>query len=433
MISESSALNVQNLTSSEIKFLLKCLPNAKFDAPLLNKYLQKPVPEKNALYYFLLGIIMKTDPQTHLEGIAHFHKSLELDPEFANTYVYIGIELILDGKNAESEAYVRKGLELDPRNRTALYALGSILEGCNRIDEAEMHYRKACKIDPKFAGGFQKLAQILSSKRNYAEAEPFARKAIDLQPGFNNNYLGLGEILSGQNKYAEAIPFFQKSLELDPENVLANWWMGQSLRMCGKLTEAEKYLQIAIEANPEDSKLIYLLGLVLFDQRNYEEAEKCMQKAVELHLSYESAAFLGAALAYLGKLEEAMKYLNMSIALNPNYDFAHIILSQLFFSREEWEESIKHFQKATALNPENCITYKDLGENLKMQGMELKIDEPMLLVDSQSACGKRKERDEKPSQEGLSDTETKSPEEDKQKKKEESATPQLSSFKSFGF
>ncbi len=47
-------------------------------------------------------------------AIADFRKSLELDPKRAESYLWLGLSLRKENKNAEARAAFQKGLELDP-------------------------------------------------------------------------------------------------------------------------------------------------------------------------------------------------------------------------------------------------------------------------------------------------------------------------------
>lgn len=73
-----------------------------------------------------------------------------------------------------------------------------------------------------------------------------------------------------------------------------------------------------------------------------------------------------------GNIDEAIKYLNNSLSLNPRYDLALNALGLAYFMKRDFQEAIKYFQRCLQVNPALTEAHNNLGN--VYQEMEL-LDE----------------------------------------------------------
>lgn len=70
-----------------------------------------------------------------------------------------------------------------------------------------------------------------------------------------------------------------------------------------------------------------------------------------------------------GNLDEAIRYLNKSLALNPNYYLALNALGLAYFMKGNLEESTKYFQRCLVINPTFSEARNDLGMVYQEMGL----------------------------------------------------------------
>jgi tetratricopeptide (TPR) repeat protein len=208
------------------------------------------------------------------------------------------------------------------------------------------------------------LAQIKDEKKSellYQQAFEKFRKAIELKPDYHEAFYNWGNDLddfanSKKGKeaevlYQQAFEKFQKAIEIKPDEYQAfcNWGisLGNLARIKkGKEVEVlyqqafEKF-QKAIEIKPDFHPPYYNWGAYLIalaktkEGNDTQELYKMAYEKSHLALKYGCESYyFSCSLALIGKKEEALKYLNISLAKNEiEVDFVE--------KDEDWKDYLK--------------------------------------------------------------------------------------------
>jgi tetratricopeptide (TPR) repeat protein len=220
------------------------------------------------------------------DGIAEYHKALEIRPDFLPVHNDLGLALSKSGRFDEAIAHHERVLEFHPENPEAHNGLGVALAGRRRIDEAIVQYQKAIELKP-----------------DYAEA-----------------HYNLGAAFAGYRRLDEAIDQYQQALQIDPVYAEAYNNLGSALAHCGRTDEAIVQLQKALEVRPDYANAHCNLGIVLADRGRIDEAIDHYQKALELKPDYAAAQNnLGMALASRGRIAEAVAHFRKALELQPDF------------------------------------------------------------------------------------------------------------------
>ncbi|MBU0467996.1 MAG: tetratricopeptide repeat protein [Candidatus Omnitrophica bacterium] len=111
-------------------------------------------------------------------AIKLFNETLEIHPQFAHSYNYLGM------------AYRSKGLEL---NQVIVY------------------FEKAVEFDPNLAAGYENLGKTYYSLGEFEKAEEACKRALEIDPNMVSVQISLGWIyLIGMGDASEAIEYFEK-------------------------------------------------------------------------------------------------------------------------------------------------------------------------------------------------------------------------------
>ena len=117
-----------------------------------------------------------------------------------------------------------------------------------------------------------------------------------------------------------------------------------------------------IEKDDKDEDAYFYIGICKFDLKNYEEAIKYFNKVIELNPNNEKAYFnRGLSKAYLQIYEESLKDFDISIKLNPNIDKTYLEKSNVLLDINKYEDAIENLNKAIALNQNNSYAYFNRG------------------------------------------------------------------------
>jgi tetratricopeptide (TPR) repeat protein len=171
-------------TSDEMGDLwIQMAPRVDIDFTALNEDVQRKRRSEDLAAYTRLLAADPDDPLRHDavaaiyleerrldEAIAHFGRSLELNPASAPTQYNLGYALALRGRRDEAMKRFREALRLDPDYAQAHNNLAAMLQLAGQADEALDHYRRAVTLRPDNTEARGNLARLLSRQGRAAEA-----------------------------------------------------------------------------------------------------------------------------------------------------------------------------------------------------------------------------------------------------------------------
>ena len=133
--------------------------------------------------------------------------------------------------------------------------------------------------------------------------------------------LGFVEILT--KRAAQGIAECEHALALDRNLAAAHSVIGFGKIFIGRAEETEAHIAEALRLSPRDT-LAYVwmtnAGIAKIHLGSYEQAVAWFRRAIEANRNYPLANFvLAAALAQLGRLDEAHSAVKAGLALNPTF------------------------------------------------------------------------------------------------------------------
>jgi tetratricopeptide (TPR) repeat protein len=169
-------------------------------------------------------------------------------------------------------------------------ALGDA-EGCRRIvEDAVVH-----GVPPAYARRI--LAQLLCAGGKYDEALAELFEAEQVDPRQAGIHCEIGEVYGAMRRWDEARRAFEKELQRDPDSALSHTGLGK----------------------------------IAMENEDYELAVEELLMAISLWQSQPRAhLLLGTALEKLGKITDAIRAFERTLALEPNARDAHRHLAQLY-------------------------------------------------------------------------------------------------------
>jgi class 3 adenylate cyclase/DNA-binding response OmpR family regulator/tetratricopeptide (TPR) repeat protein len=159
-----------------------------------------------------------------------------------------------------------------------------------------------------------------------AAAEAALNKALALAPENAHAHLALGIIQIHTNRVAQGIGECDRALELNRNLVNAHGHIGYAKIVLGRAEEAETHIQEALRLSPRDVH-IYLWCMFAGTAKLYlgkdDEAVNWLRRSIEINRNLADSHFLlAAALARLGRLQEARSEVQAGLGINPSFTIA---------------------------------------------------------------------------------------------------------------
>ena len=225
-----------------------------------------------------------------------------LDPDSMDLY-FRARALMNRGSTAEylkpAEALLEHALALDPNNVDALAAKGW--------------------VDMDLGAGFM----TDDHAARLASAEATAIKALTLAPNHAWAHLVLGSFYNTVNRGAEAIAEFEYALTLDCNLVYAHALIGMAKTALGRAEEAERHYLEALRLSPRDVAAHHWMstaGTSKLHLGKDEEAVAWFRRAIDVNRNFAFTHLsLAAALAHLGRIEEARTAAKAGLVVEPNF------------------------------------------------------------------------------------------------------------------
>ena len=224
------------------------------------------------------------------------------DPDAMDLY-FRGMACINRGFTAEylgqAEAFIDRALALDPGN-VDIIAAKSL-------------------INSHIAGG--RLSGDRTARLAVAEAEGI--RALALAPNYALAHFALGATYTLTQRNAEGIAECERALQLDRNLAYAHMMIGTAKTALGRAAEAEGHILEALRLSPRDVMAYHWIssvGTAKLHLGQDEEAVTWLRRANEANRNFAFNHFcLAAALAHLGRFDEARIVAQAGLALEPDF------------------------------------------------------------------------------------------------------------------
>ncbi|MBU4034229.1 MAG: tetratricopeptide repeat protein, partial [Proteobacteria bacterium] len=201
-------------------------------------------------------------------------------------------------------------------------AIYTIIPGC--------HFRERSMINN--VGLF--AAKLVTERIHEPQAQ--LRQLEKMQTYLPNAYFleyYLGKNMQAQGELAQAVAHLERALALQPEEEDIPYiysHLGDCLKDMGEYGKAIAALQKGAEHDEDRPDIHNLLGFCHFKLDDYQTAIGHFRRTVELNpASAIDYANLGVNYRRLGKSDEAMRYFELALSLDPNIEFAQNNLAEL--------------------------------------------------------------------------------------------------------
>lgn len=325
-------------------------------------------------------------------------KALAIDSEFAPAYASQGL-LLSSGDLVKAEQSFKKAIELNPNYAMTYMWYGSLLKQSGKLQRSQELFLKAFKLDPMSPIAANNVAWGFYLLGDEKKAMEIFSQIISNDPYYPGAYNLAGEILTNHGRLDEATKMYNRALAVDPVNrpavrglLMANmdvgdfdttsqwfeyaevrkgWFSEPEINLLkarfnlaqGNLEEALRYLEMADFGNEELGMMSFIEGDKAFYNEDYAEAIAVYQSLREEKRNSEASFYsiqdgrIAAHLIYsyqqLGDTEKAGVVLNEfeqytldSRSTRSNNPSFYINMAQINALKQNKDEAFYYIQGA---------------------------------------------------------------------------------------
>jgi TolB-like protein/Flp pilus assembly protein TadD len=201
---------------------------------------------------------------------------------------------------AQARGFFERALALDPRNIEALVGIATV-------------------------DVYNVAAHLVADDRaaRLSAAEVALTEVLSRSPGHARAHYQLGVVLMFSKRAAQGIAECERALGLDRNLAGAHGSIGQAKYFIGRGKETEAHVQEALRISPIDTNAYLWIGMAGFAKLHLgrdEEAVVRFRRPLEINRNFPIGQFyLAAALANLGRVDEARSATQAGLPLDPSF------------------------------------------------------------------------------------------------------------------
>jgi protein O-mannosyl-transferase len=199
----------------------------------------------------ILAILTNAQIQRWHDSFTLFEHTLAVTPPNSHIQYNLGMALGVSGRYDEAAAHFEKALQIDANFYDALVAMGVTRVVQGQLPEAVQYLQTAIRLQPNAPKAHAQLAQALWKRNRNDAALEEMRRALQLAPNDPDIRADFGLALALANKLPEAIDQFHEALRLNPNSAEIHNNLGLALLASGKVGESISEFQTALRLDPE--------------------------------------------------------------------------------------------------------------------------------------------------------------------------------------
>jgi len=299
------------------------------------------------------------------------------DGEKANRLVFqqhLASAYLEQGETEKAIAIYEELVKADPEpNPRQLYMLISAYRMNRQLDKALTLAKPQYEKNPKDMAIALAYARTLADTGKVNQGAEILTKAVAAEPGNLDLYINLSQIYLQGKKYSDAEKALRRAQGVeslnDSDRERIKFQLASVYERQKEFDRAESIFQEILKSNPENAGALNYIGYMLADRGvRLQEAVKYVEKALELEPN--NGAYLdslGWAFFKLNDLGQAEKYLLRAVGVVKNDPTIHEHLGDLYFKTGDYEKAQDFWNKSLShgTEPDEIQKVKEKIDSLK--------------------------------------------------------------------
>lgn len=289
--------------------------------------------------------------------VMHLKAAIAQRPDCVTYKIDLGKVLMEAGKSEEAIEILREAVRREPYHEEAWLQLAIANRRACRLEEALKCSSYAVSINSCSIPGLMISGRTAMDLGRHEEALRFANTALRFEPRNVEGILLAVNALERSNRKQEAMTILEKALANEENPILVQ----ERARLLAENQGAKPaiaYLKTILERMPENPNLLKQLAELLISAGNPREAEVYAQQALRIiPESAELNLLMGMLQRKAGNLDKSIRHLSESILNNPAGIDAYLELAKAYQQRRDHYESLKIYQQAINICPNDHRAY----------------------------------------------------------------------------
>lgn len=202
---------------------------------------------------------------------------------------------------------------------------------------------------------YQREGNLEAARRGY-------ERVLELNPQHISSLVNLGVLYKKQGEYQQAARLYHQVLQQKPNHVIAHYNLALIYELQGQLSEAVRHYSHGLLFQPMDENLRERLQKVLVAVGSFQSDRPLYEQALhQVSLSLSSFRELIEFLRQQECLEVAIALLDAAIEQYPDRPGLYAMLGGIYNQMGNYTASMKAFQQAIALSPQDPNYIQSLG------------------------------------------------------------------------
>ena len=241
----------------------------------------------------------------------------------AKLHVDVGVNHLDKKRYLEAYKAFRQALELDPNYAEAYYYLGKVYKAQGFTKEAIVEFQLALRIKPDYLAAKRELDSLTKS----------------YEADINQQIRNQGRETFRQTEFS--------SMGADDAESKARQMLNQ-----GKTDEAIRYYSIVVKERPNDASSHKMLGFLYFKTNRFTDSLNSYKKAAKLSPTDPEIPYaIGLIYMKTKSPDKAETYFKNAIKLNSKMVKAHFALGEAYEAQEKLDDAVFQFRKCQEINP----------------------------------------------------------------------------------
>jgi tetratricopeptide (TPR) repeat protein len=305
------------------------------------------------------------------EAIETLKSMVAADPDNIEALFYLGVAYEQGGQPAEAIKIFgglvdkSKNGSDDLKNNLGIFQqnLAASYQDMGEAQRAIAIYEEMVKSDPSPRTYFQ-LINAYRIDKQFEKALTLGKQQLDKNPKEGNLALVYARTLSDAGKSKDGADILDKLIQTDPTNLDLYINLSQIYVDAKRFTDAEKVMRRAEEQKLDKDRVRFQLATVYETQKDFNKAESLFKEILRDNpKDGPTLNYFGYMLADRGvRLDEAVKYVQEALTLDPNNPAYLDSLGWAFFKLNDLEKAEKYLLQAGEMEKKDPVIQDHIGD-----------------------------------------------------------------------
>ena len=260
--------------------------SAAFSGTFINDpILNGPIDTDASLIHLKIAENYSTRGQIK-KAIMEYRKVLEIVPDSAVGYNYLGVHLQADGKTDEAISSFRKSIQLRPNENKVRTNLAEALRSHGKTAEAMQQIEYVLKQDPSNTDAHFIKGVLQAQARQFAASEKSFKTVVQINPRHPQAHFMLARSYEIKRSMNQAKYHYQKVIQYKPDEILSVINLSTIYLREGDSEQAETLLRKTIKKTPKNADAHFQLGVILEFQNRIADARSAYQTALRYNSNH---------------------------------------------------------------------------------------------------------------------------------------------------